>query len=459
MNIKLGDTHTIRWVTADPATGAKTDASAQTVSIFEESTDTAIVTPTATKRATGSYRADIVATSGNGFEAGKIYNIEVEATVGGVAISIPVLTFKVDAKSMDDLASTGAQMDLVNAPNATAVTAIQNGVKISVGTGAGQINLSSGKVPATVAAGDDADGASIKTTIGIAGVGLTNLGDTRIVNLDAKISDVKGKTDNIPASPAAVGSAMTLANGAITAAVIATDAIDADAISSDAITEIQAGLSKPGTAQTISSNSDITDIKAKTDNLPASPAAVSNIPTAAANASAVRTELSTELGRIDAAVSTRSAPGIAQTITAPSDMALNSTVAKDATVAKDLTVAKDATVMKAAGYTAPDNASVTAIKAKTDNLPSDPADQSMIIAATDQVRSDIAAIPSAPSASANASAVRTELSSELAKVSAIDLRLPTDPADQSSVEAAIAAIPAAPTASAIATEILDNQTA
>jgi hypothetical protein len=45
-----------------------------------------------------------------------------------------------------------------------------------------------GKVAATVASGDDADAASIKTTIGTAGVGLTNLGDTRIAHLNADVS-------------------------------------------------------------------------------------------------------------------------------------------------------------------------------------------------------------------------------------------------------------------------------
>ncbi len=59
-----------------------------------------------------------------------------------------------------------------------------------------------------------------------------------------------------------------------------------------------ATVSKPGIAQTISSNADITAI----------------------------------LGRVDVATSTRSAPGTAQTITAPADMALNSTVAKEATL-------------------------------------------------------------------------------------------------------------------------------
>lgn len=40
-----------------------------------------------------------------------------------------------------------------------------------------------------------------------------------------------------------------------------------------------------------------------------------------------------------------------------------------------------APLMTSAGYTAPDNAGITAIKAKTDNLPSDPADQSTLEAA------------------------------------------------------------------------------
>jgi hypothetical protein len=93
-------------------------------------------------------------------------------------------------------------------------------------------------------------------------------------------------------------------------------------------------------------------------------------PTAAANATAVRSELTTELGRIDATVSSR---------------------------------------LASASYTAPDNAAITAIKTKTDNLPSDPADESSIQAA-------IAAIPAAPSASSVANAVRTELTTELGRI-------------------------------------------
>lgn len=79
-------------------------------------------------------------------------------------------------------------------------------------------------------------------------------------------------------------------------------------------------------------------------------------PTAVVVAGAVRSELTTELARIDVATSSR---------------------------------------LATVGYTAPNNAGIIAIDAR---LPSDPADQSLTDAA-------IAAIPAAPSAVANAAAV------------------------------------------------------
>jgi hypothetical protein len=70
------------------------------------------------------------------------------------------------------------------------------------------------------------------------------------------------------------------------------------------------------------------------------------------------------------------------------------------------------TRLAGSAYTAPANSDVAAIKAKTDALPSDPADQSLLEAA-------IAGV-TAPSAATVASAVRSELSSELSKVSALN---------------------------------------
>lgn len=78
--------------------------------------------------------------------------------------------------------------------------------------------------------------------------------------LDTEVAAIKAKTDNLPASPAAVGSQMTLADDAITNAKIAADAIGSSELAATAASEI---------------------------------------------ASAVRTELATELGRVDVAVSSR----------------------------------------------------------------------------------------------------------------------------------------------------------
>lgn len=122
------------------------------------------------------------------------------------------------------------------------------------------------------------------------------LGAPAGASVSADIAAVNAKTTNLPASPAAVGSAMTLASGAITAAVIATDAIDSDAIAASAVTEIQSGLSTLDAAGIRSAvglasanldtqlttingflDTEVAAIKAKTDNLPASPASTSDV--------------------------------------------------------------------------------------------------------------------------------------------------------------------------------------
>ena len=99
-------------------------------------------------------------------------------------------------------------------------------------------------------------------------------------------------------------------------------------------------------------------IKAKTDALPADPASNTQVntrlpaasytapPSAAANATAVRAELGTELGRLDVAISTRNAtaPPSAATVASAVRTELSSELAQ-----------------------------VPGIKAKTDLLPADPA--------------------------------------------------------------------------------------
>lgn len=162
-------------------------------------------------------------------------------------------------------------------------------------------------------------------------------------------------------------------------------------------------------------------------------------PSAASVASAVRTELATELGRVDVSISTRLAAG---------------------------------------DYTAPDNSGISSIKNKTDNLPNDPADASDIATSFGTVNStlttvlnyidtEVAAIKAKtdnlPSDPADASVVAGLIASVEAKVDAVDTvvdaikvktdALPSDPADQSLILAAISGIPSAPSAATVASAV------
>ena len=88
------------------------------------------------------------------------------------------------------------------------------------------------------------------TTVPQTGDSYARIGAPVGASVSADIAGVQSDTDNIQTRlPAALVSGrmdsnmQAAANGVITAAVIATDAIDADALATDAITEIQSGLS------------------------------------------------------------------------------------------------------------------------------------------------------------------------------------------------------------------------
>jgi hypothetical protein len=94
--VPIGQTITLDFVTHRGDTGAITDAdSTPTSEVFEDANDTAILTPTVTKRAskTGNYRLQVACTVANGFELGKSYNVVASATVNTVAGKAVVATF------------------------------------------------------------------------------------------------------------------------------------------------------------------------------------------------------------------------------------------------------------------------------------------------------------------------------------------------------------------------------
>ena len=143
--------------------------------------------------------------------------------------------------------------------------------------------------------------------------------------LETTLNAVKAKTDTIPASPAAVGSAMTLTVGERTAIA----------------NEVESQIIDDTDAEKV--------LKAITDKIASVNPSLDDL-TLAGIASAVRTELTTELARIDAAISTR---------------------------------------LATAGYTAPANADISTIKSKTDNLPASPAASGEYTSALSAIQADL----------------------------------------------------------------------
>ncbi len=107
MNPKLEETIVLDFITSS-STGAAADAdSLPTCEVFEDANDTAILSPTVTKRTskTGDYRVSIACTAANGFEAAKSYNVVVSATIGGVASKAVLGSFQMRTRSVDDVST------------------------------------------------------------------------------------------------------------------------------------------------------------------------------------------------------------------------------------------------------------------------------------------------------------------------------------------------------------------
>jgi hypothetical protein len=90
-----------------------------------------------------------------------------------------------------------------------------------------------GRIDATVSSRSTLAAADIRSAVGLAAANL----DTQLTTiddfLDTEVAAIKAKTDNLPASPAATGDAMTLA----------TDAVNSTSLAASAVTEIAAGIS------------------------------------------------------------------------------------------------------------------------------------------------------------------------------------------------------------------------
>jgi hypothetical protein len=113
--------------------------------------------------------------------------------------------------------------------------------------------------------------------------------------LDELIDAIKNKTDGLPASPAAVGSQMTLADGAITAAKIASNAITAVKIADDAITAAKLAADSIGNSQLATSA--VTEIQS---GLATAAKMLAYVQLLSRKDAAIATDNAVELGEINA---------------------------------------------------------------------------------------------------------------------------------------------------------------
>jgi hypothetical protein len=171
-------------------------------------------------------------------------------TVDGIVDDILVDTAAIDAR----LPSDPSDASIVAAATGAILAAVGTPVGVSLSADVAAVKAQTAAI--------EADTQDLQTQVGVDGAGLTAIGDTRIANLDATISS--------RATPAQVN------------------------------TEADTALSDVGLTTTITGRIDA----AVSSRL--ATASYTAPPSAATNASAVRTELTTELGRIDAAVSSRS---------------------------------------------------------------------------------------------------------------------------------------------------------
>jgi hypothetical protein len=177
----------------------------------------------------------------------------------------------------------------------------------------GDIRVDVGQISGDATAADNAesffDGTGYAGTNNVIPLVTTTTTATNVTTVNGLAANVITATsiaaDAITAAKIADGAidAATFAAGAITATVIATDAIDADAIAASAVTEIQSGIATQSSVDTIDDflDTEIAAIKAKTDNLPASPANEATLTTIAGY---LDTEVAAILATVDTEVAT-----------------------------------------------------------------------------------------------------------------------------------------------------------
>ncbi|RWO29578.1 MAG: hypothetical protein EOS10_22295 [Mesorhizobium sp.] len=309
------------------------------------------------------------------------------------------------------------------------------GASISADVAAVKAVLPSALVSGRIDASVGAMAAAVLTATAIAADAIT---DAKVAS-DVTIASVTGAVGSVSGNVGGnvTGSVGSVAAGGITAASFAADSITAAKLAADVTTELQAGLATASSVATLQTSVDdlptnaelATALAGADDATLAAIAALNNLSAAQVNAEvdtaiadaalATAANLATVAGYLDTEV----AAILADTNELQTDWAnggrldLILDARASQTSVDDLpTNAELATALAAADDAV--LAQVAMVKAKTDNLPDDPADQSLVVAATDAVMSRLGA-PAGASLSADIAAVKTDTAAVKSKTDSL----------------------------------------
>lgn len=215
-----------------PSTGAVSDAdSTPTFDVFEEATDTAILSAQSfTKRTslTGNYRGTFTASAANGFEAGKWYSVIASATVGGVAAKKNCGSFRVAPAET----AAGVPLADVNTKTGFSLASAYDAAKTAATQASVDDLPTNAELATALGTADDAVLAAIPSAATVADAvwDEARAGHVTAGTYGEGVASVQGDV-----SGDVVGSVGSVAVGGIDASSFAAGAIDAAAIAADAI--------------------------------------------------------------------------------------------------------------------------------------------------------------------------------------------------------------------------------
>lgn len=256
---KVDDLLTFSVTTHRVDTGAATDAdSAPSYRVYEDETSTPILTGTMAlldgSNTAGFYSEQITLSAANGFEKGKCYTVYISATVNSVTGTTErhfQIEAEVDANTVSPtVAANVTQFGGNNGTFSSGRPEVNASHWAGAATASDDIALKASLAKGTDLTGfNDLDAAGVRTAVGVASANLdTQLSaiaayiDTEVAAIlaavDTEVAAIKARTDNLPDSPAAVGSAMTLSASGLDAVLVESSISASAALTNDSGTQL-----------------------------------------------------------------------------------------------------------------------------------------------------------------------------------------------------------------------------